>query len=74
MTFYIGVHCPIDELERRERERKDRPIGLARAQIEIVHKHSRYDLEVNTKKNSIIECASMIKEFVSNTYRHCIAP
>lgn len=63
-TYFIGVHCPLEELERRERERGDRPIGLAKAQFEIVHKHSRYDLEVNTNNNSITECADMIKEFI----------
>lgn len=63
-TFYIGVHCPLEELERRERERGDRPIGLAKAQFEMVHKHSRYDFEVNTNNNSITECADMIKEFI----------
>jgi chloramphenicol 3-O phosphotransferase len=63
-TFYVGVHCPLDELERRERERRDRPIGLAKAQFEIVHKDSRYDFEVNTNNNSVIECANKIKEFI----------
>jgi chloramphenicol 3-O phosphotransferase len=63
-TFYVGVHCPIDELERRERDRRDRPIGLAKAQFEIVHKYSKYDLEVNTIDNSTTECANMIKEFI----------
>jgi chloramphenicol 3-O phosphotransferase len=63
-TFYVGVRCPLDELERRERERRDRPIGLAKAQFEIVHKHSRYDFEVNTNNNSINECAKLIKDFI----------
>lgn len=63
-TFYVGVHCPLDELERRERDRRDRPIGLAKAQFEIVHKYSKYDLEINTNNNSITECANMIKEFI----------
>jgi len=29
----IGVHCPLEELERRERERKDRKEGMARLQF-----------------------------------------
>jgi chloramphenicol 3-O phosphotransferase len=64
-TFYVGIHCPLDELERREIERRDRPIGLAKAQFEIVHKHSRYDLEVNTNNTSITECAKIIKKFIA---------
>ncbi|WP_240417783.1 chloramphenicol phosphotransferase CPT family protein [Paenibacillus periandrae] len=63
-AFFIGVHCPLDELERREQERGDRPIGLAKAQIDIVHQHHRYDLEVDTHDNSIRKCAIMIKEFI----------
>lgn len=63
-TFYVGIFCPLDELERRERDRGDRPIGLARAQFEIVHKGCQYDLTVNTNDHSSVECASMIKQFI----------
>ena len=44
----IGVYCPLEELERREIARGDRPSGYARSQIELVHTHSPYDAEVNT--------------------------
>lgn len=64
-TYFIGVRCPFDELERREQIRGDRPIGLAQAQFEIVHKHRIYDLEVNTHTNSINDCARMIKQLIS---------
>ncbi|MNI86803.1 Chloramphenicol phosphotransferase-like protein [compost metagenome] len=37
---------------------------MAKAQFEMVHKHSRYDFEVNTSDNSITECANMIKDFI----------
>jgi len=63
-TYFIGVRCPLDELERRERERGDRPLGLARAQFETVHNHSEYDLEVDTKENSSTACAAIIKDFI----------
>ncbi len=29
-VFFVGLHCPLPELERRERERGDRRIGEAR--------------------------------------------
>ncbi len=47
-VLYVGVHCPLEELERRERERGDRDIGQARAQLEHVHKYDVYDVEVNS--------------------------
>ena len=47
-VFFVGVHCPLQELERRERERGDRRIGEARTDHEIVHTFGDYDLEVNT--------------------------
>jgi chloramphenicol 3-O phosphotransferase len=65
-TFYVGVLCPLDEVERRERDRRDRPIGLAKAQFEIVHKHCKYDIEVNTYSNSAAECAKTIKEYIKS--------
>jgi len=63
-TYLIGVHCPLQELERRERTRGDRPVGLAKAQYTIVHKNIGYDLEVNTFTNSIEECSKKIKDFI----------
>src|SRR5579871_131148 len=45
-TLYVGVHCPLEELERREEARGDREIGLAKHQLSMVHLHARYDIEV----------------------------
>ncbi|WP_161882949.1 chloramphenicol phosphotransferase CPT family protein [Deinococcus alpinitundrae] len=47
-VFFVGVHCPLPELERRERERGDRRIGDARADFERVHTFSSYDFEVES--------------------------
>ena len=44
-VFFVGVHCPLDELERRERQRGDRRIGEARADFEVTHTFGRYDFE-----------------------------
>ena len=46
-VFLIGVHCPLDELERRERARGDRPLGDARRDFFTVHEHAAYDFEVD---------------------------
>lgn len=45
--FFIGIHCPLKELERRETERGDRPIGGARKDFEIIHAFNKYDLELD---------------------------
>lgn len=47
-VFFIGVHCPLPELERRERERGDRRIGEAKADYEITHTFCTYDTEVDS--------------------------
>ena len=47
-VFYVGVHCPLEELERRERQRGDRRIGDARMDFQTVHTFSGYDFEVNS--------------------------
>ncbi|TSA83843.1 chloramphenicol phosphotransferase [Deinococcus detaillensis] len=47
-VFFVGVHCPLPELERRERARGDRRIGDAREDYERVHTFSGYDFEVDS--------------------------
>lgn len=44
-VFYVGIHCPLEELERRERLRGDRRIGEARADFAVVHTFGSYDFE-----------------------------
>ena len=43
----VGLFAPLDVLERRERERGDREVGLARWQFERVHRDVVYDLEID---------------------------
>ena len=57
----VGVHCPLPELERRERIRGDRTPGLAARQFEQVHAHGIYDIECDTSKNTPGEIAQQIK-------------
>jgi len=49
-VFFVGVHCPLDELERREAARADRPIGDARRDAATVHTFCTYDLEVDSTR------------------------
>ncbi|MEN8651127.1 AAA family ATPase [Streptomyces sp. 21So2-11] len=61
----VGVHCPLPELERRERARGDRGRGLAAQQFARVHTHGVYDVECDTSGDSPSECAWKIKDFLS---------
>ena len=47
-VFFVGLHCPLPELERREIERGNRRIGEARSDFEITHTFGVYDYELNT--------------------------
>lgn len=61
-VFFVGVHCPLSVLEQREKERGDRPAGLAKKQIEETHRLQHlYHLEVDTQSSSIPECAAKIQ-------------
>ena len=47
-VLFVGLTCPIEELERRELLRDVKRQGFARSQIEFIHKGKRYDLEIDT--------------------------
>jgi len=47
-VFFVGVHCPVEELERRERRRGNRRIGEARADFEVTHTFGSYDFECSS--------------------------
>jgi chloramphenicol 3-O phosphotransferase len=47
-VFFIGLHCPLAELERREAGRSDKRRAEARADYAVVHKHCQYDLELHS--------------------------
>jgi len=63
-VIFVGVHCPLEELERREHVRNDRKTGLARFQFAQVHAQALYDIEVNTSVLQSNECARMILEWM----------
>lgn len=67
-VLFIGLHCPMDELERRERERDSRRQGFARAQIENIHRGKIYDIELDTHSLSVEKCAELVLDFY-NTKR-----
>lgn len=63
---FVGVFCPLEELERRERERDDRYAGMAKSQFEQVHTHQIYDFAVDTSIESAQQIAAKIKEYNRN--------
>ena len=46
-TFWIGVHAPLSELERREQLRGDRQIGETASHLKT-HSFCHYDVEVDS--------------------------
>ena len=65
-AYLIGVQCPLDVLEQRERGRKNRTFGQARLQYTVIHKFVVYDLEVDTSRSTPEECAQAIVQRIKN--------
>jgi chloramphenicol 3-O phosphotransferase len=49
-VFFVGLHCSLPELERREIERGNRRKGEARQDFQTVHRITSYDLELNSEQ------------------------
>src|SRR5690242_2130340 len=60
-VLFVGIRCPFEIAERRERARGDRTQGLVKAHYDLVHAHGIYDLEVDTSILTAMECANEIK-------------
>ncbi|MHA1308877.1 MAG: chloramphenicol phosphotransferase CPT family protein [Candidatus Heimdallarchaeota archaeon] len=65
-TIFVGVFCSFEELERREKLRKDREVGLAKYQFERVHKNKTYAIEVDTSELKPQECVDKILSQVNS--------
>lgn len=66
---YVGVKCPLEVLQEREKVRADRPIGQARYQFTRVHRYDIYDVEIDTSMNSPVEGAMRIVEYMEQRKR-----
>ena len=60
-VFFVGLHCSLSELERREMQRGNRNIGEARTDLETVHQITSYDLELNSE-NAVGDNAKLLIE------------
>jgi chloramphenicol 3-O phosphotransferase len=65
-AYLIGIRCPLEALEQREKVRRDRTLGQARLQFERVHAHGMYDFEVDTSVESVEDCARRIRDFIGS--------
>lgn len=63
-VYMIGLFCPLEELERREKVRGNRRIGLAREQYERVHRYCLYDVELNSYSTEPAENARQLEQFL----------
>lgn len=55
-VFFVQLYCEIEELERREAAREDRPPGLARRQFDAVYSFNDYDLWIDSTIKSVDKC------------------
>ncbi len=61
-VLFVGLRCPLEVLEQRERIRGSRRTGEARGQFQIVHSHCLYDLEIDTSRADPSRCAQLIRD------------
>lgn len=63
-VLFVGVRCPREVVVERERARRDRTIGQAAAQVDVVHRAGGYDIEVDTSILSAEAAAEVIARAV----------
>ena len=59
---YLGVHCSLDALELRERQRPDRDPGWARQQFQDLHDGANYDIDLDTTETSPADNAARVAQ------------
>ncbi len=62
-VLFVGLHCPLEELERRESERDARRQDFARQQFDNIHAGKIYDLNLDTSVLSAEECVERVLDF-----------
>ena len=68
-VLFVGVRCPLEIVEQREKERGDRMPGTARRQFDRVHSHGVYDIEVDTSLLTLVECVAVIMKKIHDKPR-----
>jgi chloramphenicol 3-O phosphotransferase len=67
-VLFVGLSCPLEELERRERKRDSRRQGFAKAQIKKIHQGKAYDIELDTHAQSVEQCVEQVLEFYNSKH------
>ena len=62
----VGIHCPLEELERSETARGDRGPGYARSHFEKVLAHAPHDLDVDSHTQSPEEIVAAVRRLIPN--------
>jgi chloramphenicol 3-O phosphotransferase len=60
-VFFVGVLCPLPELERREEHRGDRRPGEARRDFDTMHRLTEYDLTIDATQPHEGNVAKLIR-------------
>lgn len=66
-VFLVGLRCPLDVAEQRERSRapaerhQGEPIDLRVPEFDLVHSHGAYDLELDTSVTAVADAVQLIR-------------
>ena len=61
-VLFVHVICPLEEMQRREKERGDRVTGQSEEQLSELIPQDMYDITVDTFNNTQEECTAKIIE------------
>lgn len=67
-VFWVGVHAPVAELERRELQRSDRRVGEAVFHLKT-HDYCTYDLTVDTSEPEEVTVERIVTAWRNRTRR-----
>jgi chloramphenicol 3-O phosphotransferase len=70
-AYFVGIHCPLEVLEAREKARGDRQIGFARWQFDRVHRYGAYDFEIDSSRNTPDESAAQLLALLKSDVLPC---
>lgn len=65
-VLYVKVECPVEELQKREKLRENREVGLAESQIVLLNPQHGYDLVIDTYNEDTEISAKRILELIEH--------
>lgn len=68
-VYFVGVHCPLEELVRREAARGDRGLGSAERDFHTIHQGVRYDLVLQSLDGPDANVARLIQAWSARSGR-----